>query len=212
MSEPINFDRAEYTEVSSLQCKLCRQPLEQQYYDLGGTTICAICRDKIEQGRADDAGSHRLLRATGFGLAAAAAGAVINALIVNFTGFRIGLIAVAIGYMVGRSVSVGSYHRGGRRYQALAMMLTYAAICIQYVPEMLVGRPHSAFVIALAFTISLAAPFLVLVSQGVSGLIGLFIVGIGVYEAWKLNRQGVREIAGPFPIAPAKERSPHLAD
>ncbi len=209
MSEPINFDRADFVEVSSLQCKLCRQPLEIKYYDLGGATICTACRDKIEQGRSADAGPHRFLRASGFGLAAAAAGAVINALIVNLTGFKIGLIAIAIGYLVGRSVSVGAYHRGGRRYQALAMALTYGAICVEYVPQMLssFGKNHSVVLVAAAFVISLAAPFLVLIESGASGLIGLFIIGIGVYEAWKLNRGGIRVIAGPFPIAPARDRS-----
>ncbi len=206
MSEPINFDRADFVEVSSLVCKLCRQPLEIQYYDLGGATICATCRDKVEEGRSADAGSHRFLRAAGFGLAAAAAGAVINALIVNLTGFKIGLIAIAIGYLVGRSVSLGSYHRGGPRYQALAMALTYIAICIEFLPQMLasIGNTHSVFLVAIAFAISLAAPFLVLLENGASGIIGLFIIGIGVYEAWKLNKRGTRGIAGPFPIAASK--------
>ena len=213
MSEPINFDRADYVEVSSLNCKLCRQPLENKYYDLGGATICAPCRDKIEQGRSADAGSRRFLRAAGFGLAAAAVGAVIYALIVNLTGIEFGLMAVVLGYAVGKSVSVGSYHRGGRRYQALAMALTYIAICVEYVPQMLssVGKTHSVFLIAVAFVISLAAPFLILVEHGGSGILGLFIIGIGLYEAWKLNKRGAREIAGPFPISPPQERSSLIA-
>lgn len=213
MSELINFDRAEYVEVSSLNCKLCRQPLENKYYDLGGATICAACRDKIEQGRSADAGSLRFLRAVGFGLAAAAVGAVIYALIVKLTGFEFGLMAVVLGYAVGKSVSVGSYHRGGRGYQALAMALTYIAICVEYVPQVLssVGKTHSVFLIAVAFVISLAAPFLILVEHGGSGILGLFIIGIGLYEAWKLNKRGAREIAGPFPISPPQERSSLIA-
>lgn len=213
MSEPINFDRADYVEVSSLNCKLCRQPLENQYYDLGGATICARCRDKIEQGRSADACSHRFLRSAGFGLAAAAAGAVIYALIVNLTGIEFGLMAVVLGYVVGKSVSVGSYHRGGRRYQALAMSLTYIAICAEYVPQVLrsAGKTHSVILIAVAFVISLAAPFLILVEHGASGILGLFIIGIGLYEAWKLNKRGALELAGPFPIAPPKERSSPIA-
>jgi len=209
VSEPINFDRADYVEVSALNCKLCRQPLENEYYDFGGATICAPCRDKIEQGRSADAGSHRFVRSVGFGLAAAAAGAVVYALIVNLTGFEFGLMAVVLGYVVGKSVSVGSYHRGGRRYQALAMSLTYIAICVEYVPQILrtVEKTHSVILVAVAFVISLAAPFLILFEHGMSGILGLFIIGIGLYEAWNLNKRGTREIAGPFPIAPPKERS-----
>jgi hypothetical protein len=207
VSAPLNFDRADYVEVSSLSCKLCREPLQHEYYDMGGATICGACRDKIEVGRSAEAGWQRFFRAAGFGLAASAIGAVIYALIVNLAGFEFGLMAVVLGYMIGRSVSVGSFHRGGRRYQALAMVLTYIAICVEYVPPLLhaTGRAYSVVLVVVAFVISLAQPFLTLVEVGISGIIGLFIIGIGLYEAWKLNKPGGREIAGPFPISPAKE-------
>jgi len=207
MSDPINFDRADYVEVSSLNCNLCREPLQHEYYDLGGATICAPCRDKIEQGRSAGSGPHRFFRATGFGFAAAAIGAVIYALIVNLTGIEFGLMAVVLGYIVGRSVSVGSYHRGGWRYRALAMFLTYAAICVGYVPQLLhaMGKAYSMLRVVVAFIISLTVPFLVLLKAGTSGLIGTFIIGIGLYEAWKLNKPGTSQIAGPFPIAPARQ-------
>jgi hypothetical protein len=207
MSDTINFDRADYVEVSSLDCKLCRQPLQHEYYDLGGATICAPCRDKIVQGRSAGSGSHRFFRAAGFGLAAAAVGAVIYASIVNLTGIEFGLMAVVLGYIVGKSVSVGSYHRGGWRYRALAMLLTYAAICVGYVPQVLhaMGKAYSMIRVVVAFALSLTVPFLIVIKAGASGLIGTFIIGIGLYEAWKLNRPGVNVIAGPFPISPARE-------
>src|SRR2546423_15619059 len=118
MSDPIDFDRADYVEASSLSCKLCREQLRFEYYDIAGATICSLCREKIEQGRAVGGGPHRFMRAVGFGLAAATVGAIAYALIVNLTGFEFGLMAVVLGYGIGRSVSLGSYHPGGRRYQA----------------------------------------------------------------------------------------------
>jgi hypothetical protein len=213
MSEQINFDRAEYVEVSSLNCRLCREPLRSEYFDMAGATICGVCRDKIEAGRAAGAGPHRFLRAVGFGLGAAIIGAIIYALIVNFTGVQFGLMAVVLGYMVGRSVSVGSYHRGGRRYQILAMILTYAAICVEYVPQVMqaMHKSYSFLRIIAAFVLSLSIPFLLLFKAGISGLLGVFIVGIGLYEAWKLNKRGVRQIAGPFPIAPSASRTDLVA-
>jgi len=213
LSEPIKFDRAEYSEVTALLCKLCREPLKYEYYDLAGAPICRYCRDKIAEGRSPSAGSHRLLRAAGFGLAAAAFGAAGYASIVNLTGIEFGFMAVILGYVVGRSVSVGSYHWGGRLYQAVAMVLTYVAICVEYTPQILntVKGNHSIFLIITAFIISLAAPFLILFERGASGILGLFIIGIGLYEAWKLNKRGAREIAGPFPIAPPKEGSSIIA-
>jgi hypothetical protein len=205
VSEPIQFDRAEYVEVSELTCKLCRQPLQHQYYDMGGSTLCSECRDKIEQGRSEDSGAHRFVRAAGFGLAAATLGAVVYALIVNLTGYQIGFMAVILGYVIGKSVWVGSFHRGGWRYQALAMVLTYVAICMEYLPQVLNAAHHSysAARIALAFAISLLAPVLILFGEGLSGILGVVILGIGLYEAWKLNRSRGAAIAGPFPISPS---------
>ena len=61
-------------------------------------------------------------------------------------------------------------------------------------------------VLALLFMagILLAVPFL----AGVENIIGIIIIGIGLYEAWKLNRRQVFTITGPHtisrtPVAPA---------
>jgi hypothetical protein len=42
-----------------------------------------------------------------------------------------------------------------------------------------------------------AVPFL----AGVENLLGLLIIGIGLYEAWHLNRRGILNISGPFRLA-----------
>jgi hypothetical protein len=44
-----------------------------------------------------------------------------------------------------------------------------------------------------------AAPFL----MGFQNIIGILIIGFGVYEAWKLNRRVPLEIAGPFRLGEA---------
>jgi hypothetical protein len=56
--------------------------------------------------------------------------------------------------------------------------------------------PIAALLILLA--IASVAPFLV----GFQNIIGLIIIGIGLYEAWKLNRREVLTITGPHAIAP----------
>jgi hypothetical protein len=35
---------------------------------------------------------------------------------------------------------------------------------------------------------------------GTQNLIGLLIIGIGLYEAWKVNRAGKFEVSGPFAV------------
>jgi hypothetical protein len=81
------------------------------------------------------AGAHRFGRAILFGSGAALAGAAIYYAILAATGYSIGLIAILVGYIVGRAVNVGSNGKGGRKYQLLAALLTYFAMSSTYVVE-----------------------------------------------------------------------------
>jgi hypothetical protein len=81
------------------------------------------------------AGAHRFGRAILFGSGAAVAGAAIYYAILAATGYSIGIIAILVGYMVGRAVNVGSKGKGGRKYQLLAALLTYFAMSSTYVVE-----------------------------------------------------------------------------
>ena len=57
----------------------------------------------------------------------------------------------------------------------------------------------TSFTIAILFlvAIAMAAPFL----AGFQNIIGLIIIGIGLYEAWKLNRRVELTITGPHTLA-----------
>jgi hypothetical protein len=48
-------------------------------------------------------------------------------------GVEIGIIAIAVGYMVGKAVRAGSRGLGGRPQQILAVLLTYFSITTSYV-------------------------------------------------------------------------------
>jgi hypothetical protein len=47
---------------------------------------------------------------------------------------EIGIVAILIGYMVGYAVRKGAGGRGGRRFQILAVALTYASVALAYAP------------------------------------------------------------------------------
>jgi len=53
----------------------------------------------------------------------------------------------------------------------------------------------------LLLVLACAVPFF----AGVSNLIGLVIIGIGVYQAWKLNRRRAVVISGPHPLMKPQE-------
>ena len=54
--------------------------------------------------------------------------------------------------------------------------------------------------IAMLFVFSLALPFL----AGLDNLMGIVIIGIGLYEAWKVNRAAPFSVSGPFMVGEAR--------
>jgi hypothetical protein len=50
------------------------------------------------------------------------------------TGLYIGYVSLAVGWLVGRAIMLGSKGIGGRRYQIAAVILTYAAVSLAAVP------------------------------------------------------------------------------
>ena len=53
------------------------------------------------------------------------------------TGYEIALVAILVGFIVGKAVRAGSGGGGGRAYQVLAVALTYCSIVSSYVPRIL---------------------------------------------------------------------------
>lgn len=64
------------------------------------------------------------------------------------------------------------------------------------------GRALLTLVIGLVllFALAFAAPFL----AGFQNVIGIFIIGIAVYEAWKINKHVPLQITGPFRVGAAR--------
>jgi hypothetical protein len=267
----LQFDVAESAAASNatpaeMTCKACGSTIGSAYYQINRSVICERCRATLEH----PPGSRltRALRATGFGLAAAIGGSVLYFAVRAITGFEFGLVAIAVGFMVGTAVRRGSGGRGGWAYQTLAIALTYLAIVTTYVPLLVsefqksakqsavhavaptpmdtisisasgpvsadrsstsgdssatpavsqAGTPaaaHTARVHATrlgAGTVLLGIGALVLlaavvpIAAGFSNLIGLLIIAIAVFEAWKLNRRAA--ITGPYLVGGATRHRP----
>jgi hypothetical protein len=130
----IQFDTVEYAEGSKpFDCASCARPVSGEYYEAGGKYICPSCRDELSS----PPQMRHLLGASGLGLIAALIGGAVWFGVRRLTGYEIGLIAIVVGLMVGLAVRAGAKGRGGPRFQALAVFLTYTGIALNYAPDIL---------------------------------------------------------------------------
>jgi hypothetical protein len=119
----------------SASCSICGQPISRSYFTLGAQLACERCKSEWELARRQPLGLRTLRRAIAIGSAWGLLGALVWWGVRVTTDYELGLIAIAIGYFVGRSVSRATGARGGLGYRALAVALTYFWICANYVPD-----------------------------------------------------------------------------
>jgi len=231
--DSLQFDRADYAaNAAALSCVLCKTPVTGEYYQANGQTVCPNCRPQLDTALTGGSKIGRAFRALFAGLGAGIVGFLIYWTIRAMTGRELALVAILVGWMVGKVVRWGSQGRGGLFYQLMAVVLTYISIASNYCPDILKGMREAKskpvaeasastptdktpsdpaatpaktetdsshvklpfwFQVIIAFFISLAAPFLMGLNP-----IGWIIIGVGLWEAWRLNKRIPIEITGPF--------------
>src|SRR5207302_10569407 len=135
-SGTLQFERAERaSQASGSACAVCKQPITTSYYESNGHVTCQRCRSRIIAERDRGTSGTRFARALALGLLAAAGGAGLYYAVAAATGSEYAIVAIVVGLLVGSAVRKGSNRRGGWRYQALAMSLTYSAIVVTYIPQ-----------------------------------------------------------------------------
>jgi hypothetical protein len=223
----LQFQKAEFSGATQ-KCSRCANQIEVAYFRLAGKPICMACAEVIRVVQLSPPVS-AVLRGALWGAGAAAMCAIAYAILTSVTGASFALASIAVGYVVGRAVRMGSRGLGGRRCQVAAVAWTYLAICAGYAPllsgaldkadqkmraeqtsspqvqELLAKRTtvppavHRVIQGIVVSFLSLAAPFIGLVT-GVGGIIGFFIVFVGLYQAWKLTGRDRRVLAGPYTL------------
>ncbi|MDQ6830601.1 MAG: hypothetical protein M3081_17210 [Gemmatimonadota bacterium] len=128
---------------AGMMCSNCGKPIETHYFHADGKPVCAACKTTIEQAAAtiDKQGlsAGAMARAVLFGFGGAIAGAAIYYGFVAITHIEWALIAIAVAWIVGKAVRAGSRNRGGLRYQILAVVFTYFALGLAYLPFVFKG-------------------------------------------------------------------------
>jgi len=221
------FSTVEYAgKGGETACKSCAQKISGSYYLLNGAPLCARCARQIEQQLPQD--THACFaRGVLFGVGGALIGLGIYVGFALATGWMIGYISLAVGYIVGKAIALGSGGVGGRRYQLAAVLLTYSAVSLAAVPiaisqhmkhtsvqqqapasePAVVHAPKMSFARAVGMLtlLGLASPFLELADPA-HGIIGLIILFVGIRIAWKITAARQATLSGPIservPAAP----------
>ena len=209
----LQFDTAEPSAATTERsCTGCQRPIEGEYHMANMQVVCTPCRHALEAGP-QGTRTGRIGRAILFGAGAAVAGSILYFVVLAATGYEIGLIAILVGWMVGRAVSIGSHGRGGWAYQVVAVGFTYLAICTSFIPQILEAWRQSgeatelpgALLYVASFTLSLVLPVLSITQAP----IGALILGFGLFQAWRENKRPELTVTGPYAVAPTPQ--PQLA-
>jgi hypothetical protein len=219
----LQFQRAEYAGAGP-DCNFCKRPAGPSYFQVGRAVACPNCAVQLRRLQAPPDRSV-MLRAALYGLGAAIAGSILFAL-VSLTGFQFSIIAILVGYMVGKAIVKATRGRSSRAVQVMAVVLTYGAITTSYLPVMISAaiKQHKAknaeaqqvdapkrgpvspgaavaglgAAITILIGFSFILPFLVLAHSPLSGLINLVIIFIGLSRAWRLTTPFRAPILGPY--------------
>jgi hypothetical protein len=141
---PLQFDRAVDSDsttgapTGATTCAACNASITKYYYEVNGNTLCAACKHIVAEASKTPRGAGALFKAFLLGGIAAVLGAGVYYGVIALTNFEIGIVAIVIGFMVGWAVRKGA-SGGGRRFQILAVVMTYFAVGLAYTPLMLKG-------------------------------------------------------------------------
>ncbi|HJZ95424.1 MAG TPA: hypothetical protein VKE70_02905 [Candidatus Solibacter sp.] len=204
--ENLQFQKAEPLPVvdpNAQRCKVCQTPIGATYFHANGQVVCPMCAERINAGQQKPP-AISLATAVIYGAGAAIAGSALYAAVAILLHVRLGIVAIAIGYMVGKAVRAGSKGLGGRPQQILAVLLTYFSITTSYVVMAIYAFtgnleevPH---LLATLMMLLIAAPFFSLSSNG-TGFISLIIIFFGLQQAWKLTGRTEVMVLGPYETA-----------
>jgi hypothetical protein len=250
----LRFDRADYEKgvAGGPSCGTCNGPLAPEYWRWRALVFCSACRPGIEAKIAESQSSRAFAKAALQGTGVAIACGIAYAVFVGVSHMQLALVTIGIAYVVARVVRKASGGLGGRRFQILAVALTYFASTMGYAPGIVKGlkegqekraaaaasgapttpqsheppqvtdvsedhdppasagatRPPerdatqrgggASVTLALVFLLGvmLVAPFLEITSAPM----GVIIVLIGLWQAWKLTRGIPTAIEGPYRV------------
>ena len=200
--ETVEVSPSAPTQSPGKECEICHIPITSTFYALRDSVLCPECREQIIASSSQ--GFPGFVKATVLGVIAGAVGAAAWCVIRLVTNLELGIVAVVVGYMVGKSVRKGSGDWGGLGYQFLAVLITYLSVAATFIPLVMKLRPNGHLSVQLLTCITLPAMI------GFHRPITLIIYGIALWEAWKFTARRVLPIAGPFQVAASGDTAANI--
>jgi hypothetical protein len=201
----LQFEHATYEDArTGISCGLCGKNVGAEYWQWNGNVACADCRQRLFALEAKANAPSTFVRALVLGFGTALAGGIGYAAVVAVTNVRFALITIGIAYIVATVIRKATGNVSGLRYQIMAVALTYMAGTMGYAPDLwkAVGSASehgaTATLVVTLGRVLLAAPFL----EGSHSPIGLLIVGLGLFEAWRRAKPIPMEVRGPYAVPP----------
>jgi len=90
--------------------------------------LCAGCAEKAEAAFEEESRAPRIPQALLLGLLATVVGCVLWYAVVVITNFEVGIVAIAIGWLVGTAVMFGAGRKRGLILQIVAVLITLVAL------------------------------------------------------------------------------------
>jgi hypothetical protein len=199
MTEPtadLQFEHATYEQAQpGVACGMCGAPVGGEYWQWVGRAVCVRCRDRVFQLEADARSPQSFARAALMGAGTALGCGVAYAVLCAFRPHQLAIVTIGIGYVVATVVRKATSNVSGRRYQVLAVVLTYMASAMGYAPALWPFIKESPDQISLYGQL-LAAP----VVNAPDAPLVVLIIGFGMYEAWR-RAQGIpMTVTGPYRV------------
>src|SRR5579872_2868591 len=198
LPETPQYLKAEYHKETPAQlCGQCGRKIGIRSYVLNSKLVCARCNDAAHP----EAHSQvPFVRSLLCGIGAAILGLAFYATFTIMTHFYFGVVALAVGWLVGKAMMMGSKGVGGLRYQISAVALTYASISLASVPILVAAALQDAAdrgierhvewgsVAGKLVEFGIASPFLQL-RNGLWGVVGLLILLAGLRIAYRMTAE-----------------------
>ncbi len=222
IAEPV--PEAQPDSASSYTCAACKRPITSTYFQGPNVVVCPECTATIAR-RQKTPPLPVLVKSILYGLGAAVAGSVLYAVVLINVG-QFALVAILIGYMVGKAIRYGAGGLGSRPQQVAAILLTYFAVTVGIVPVVLyrmsqkvvvtespspapqdsqarMAHQRPAFppaVVLLRVTVGALAYPIFGLKAGLNGIFSLVIILFALLRAWQMTRSTQIILAGPHSV------------